>query len=185
MFYLFVGAVRSGKTISAICELKKFYDMGYTIYSNTHLEFNYKPLSRKMILLWEKVEFDLPPKTAMFIDEIGAWFDSRNSAYSNNKVFSYFINQLGKFTDDKSKGLTLIGTIQYFSGLDIRGRRATYNIIECKKVYEVKDEYIHVLRTWKLNRDLILKTFKREKVKFDIKDFKLYNTQQKIVSEIN
>lgn len=183
MFYLFIGQVRNGKTVSSVCELKKFAEQGYTIYSNTWLAFEYRVLTRKMVLEWEKNEIDMPPKTVFFIDEIGAWFDSRNSANSNNKVFSYFINQLGKFTQDKSKGLTVIGTTQFFSLMDIRGRRAVYKLCEITKLAEKEGEWIKVLRVWKLNNNLVLKTIKREVVIFDKDDFALYNTQQQIKSD--
>jgi hypothetical protein len=183
MLYLFVGMPRNGKTISGVVEIKSFYDAGYTIYSNTPLTFPYTKLTRKMIIEWEKVELNLPPKTAFFIDEIWAWFDSRNSANSNNKVFSYFINQLGKFTENKSLGLTIIGTTQFFMNLDIRGRRVTSKVCECKKIKEVEGEYIEVLRTWKQNRNLELKTVKREKVKFSKEDFNLYDTQANVKSD--
>ena len=185
MLYLFVGQVRSGKTCSVVNEVKKFFDEGYTIYSNTKLSFNYRPLTRKMILEWEKNEIDMPPKTVFLISELGAWFDSRNSQNSNNKCFSYFINQLGKFTDDKSKGLTIVSDTQFFSNIDIRGRRVCKYIIECKKVNEVVGEYIEVVRKWKINNNLVLKTFKIEKVRFTKEDFNLYDTQARVVSEIN
>jgi hypothetical protein len=183
MLYLFVGMPRQGKTISGICEIKTFYDNGYTIYSNTPLSFPHTPLTRKMIIEWEKVELNLPPKTAFFIDEIWAWFDSRNSANSNNKIFSYFINQLGKFTENKALGLTIIGTTQFFMNMDIRGRRVTSKVCECKKIEEKPNEYIKVLRIWKINKNLELKVVKREIVKFDMNAFKLYDTQANIKSE--
>jgi SpoVK/Ycf46/Vps4 family AAA+-type ATPase len=131
MLYLFVGPIRNGKTISVICEAKKFHDAGYTVYSNTPLSFDYITLTREMIIEWEKKKIDWPAKSIAVIDEIHAWFDSRNSMSSNNKAFSYFVTQLGKFTNDKQRGLTVIGTTQYFSQLDIRGRRITHEVIEC------------------------------------------------------
>lgn len=184
MLYLYIGQVRNGKTVSAVTELKRFHDAGYIVYSNTWLSFPFVPLFRKDIIEWEKINLNLPPKCVMFIDEIDKWFDSRNSANSNNKVFSYFVSQLGKFSDNKSMGLTLLGTTQFFSNMDIRGRRLTYKIIECKKLEEKENEWIKVLRVWKLNDNLILKTVKREIVLFDSEDFNLYNTQQSITSVI-
>ena len=182
LLYLFIGAVRNGKTISIVNEAKKFYDDGYTIYSNTKLNFDYQPLTRKMIIEWEKYDIAIQPKSVFVISEIHAWLDSRNSMSSNNKTFSYFLTQMGHFTDDKQKGLTIIADTQYFTQLDIRARRLTHNLIECIKLNEVENEYIDVLRIWKINNNLILKTFKKEVVRFNKEDFDLYNTQESIKS---
>jgi hypothetical protein len=185
MLYIFIGNPREGKTISMTMTAKDFYDAGYTIYSNTWFSFPFTPLTRKMLLDWEKQDLNLPAKSVMCIDELGAWFDSRNSQNSNNKIMSYFISQLGKFTSNKSKGLTVLGTTQYFSNIDIRGRRICSEIIECKKLEELENEWVKVFRVWKKNDNLVLKTFKRELVLFDKKDFDLYDTQKRITSEIN
>lgn len=183
MLYLFIGMVRNGKTISIVSEGKKFYDNGYTIYSNTILSFPYINLTREMILRFQKEKIDFQPKSVCIISELGAWVDSRNSMSSNNKVFSYFVSQLGKFTNNKQKGLTIISDTQFFSLIDIRVRRLCYNIIECIKINEVENEYIDVLRIWKINKNLVMKTFKKEVVRFNKEDFQLYNTQEQIISE--
>jgi hypothetical protein len=185
MLYIITGQVRSGKTLTAINETKKFYEAGYTIYSNIPLSFKYIPLTRKMILEWEKNDLDLPPKSMFLIDEIHAWFDSRNSGNSNNKIFSYFITQLGKFTENKSKGLTILGTTQFFGQIDIRGRRVTDTIIECKKLEEKEGEYVRVLRIYKKNNNLVIRTYKKEVVLFNQRDFELYDTQTKVKSDTN
>jgi hypothetical protein len=185
MLYLFVGFVRNGKTISIAVEGKEFYNNGYIVYSNTYLNFPYIELTRDMILKWQKNKIDFPPKAICIIDELGAWFDSRNSQASSNKTFSYFVSQLGKFTEDKQNGLTILATTQFFSNLDIRGRRLSHYIIECKKIKEIKNISIDVLRIWKKNNNLILKTFKKEIVRFTKEDFELYNTQQYITNEEN
>lgn len=183
MLYLFIGAVRNGKTISVVTEAKNFFNEGYTIYSNTHLSFPYIPLTREMIIQWEKHKIDWPPKSIAVISEIHAWFDSRNSMSSNNKTFSYFMTQLGKFTNDKQRGLTIIADTQYFSQLDIRGRRLTYEIIECIKIAEIDNVSVDVLRIWKRNKNLVLKPFRKEIVRFTKEDFALYDTQENIRSE--
>jgi SpoVK/Ycf46/Vps4 family AAA+-type ATPase len=183
MLYLFIGPVRNGKTVSSVVEAKKFFDEGYTVYSNTPLSFPYVELTREMIIQWEKHKIDFPTKSIALIDEIHAWFDSRNSMSSNNKTFSYFLTQLGKFTGDKQRGLTVIATTQYFTQLDIRGRRITYEICECKKVFEQDDVFVDVLRVWKRNDNLQLKVIKKELVRFTHEDFDLYNTQEAIKSE--
>jgi hypothetical protein len=182
MLYLFTGQIRNGKTVSAVCSIEDLYKLGYTIYSNIKLTFPYIKLTRKMILEWEKNDLDLPPKTAFVIDEMHAWFDSRNSQTSNNRVFSYFITQLGKFGGNKQTGLTVIGTTQFFTQLDIRGRRIVDKIIDCKKIEEIDNEYIIVRRTWKKNFNLNLKIIKKEIVKFTKEDFALYETQEKVKS---
>jgi hypothetical protein len=184
MLYLFIGMVRNGKTISIVNEAKKFYDEGYTIYSNTYLSFDFILLSREMILKFEKQKLDLPQKTVFVISEISAWFSSRNSMSSNNKIFSFFISQLGKFTNDKQKGLTILADTQFFSFLDKNGRQLTYYLIECKKINEIPNEYIDVLRIWKKNVNLIFKTFRKEVVRFDKNDFDLYDTQGQVISEV-
>lgn len=176
--------VRNGKTISVVVEAKKFYDAGYTIYSNTHLNFSYVELTREMILKFQKEKLDFPQKSVCVISEISAWFSSRNSMSSNNKIFGFFMSQLGKFTNDKQKGLTVLGDTQFFSFLDVQGRKLAYNVIECKKLNEVDNEYVDVLRIWYKNRNLELKVFKKEIVRFDKTDFALYDTQEQIISEV-
>lgn len=180
MLYLFIGQQRNGKTVSVVCEAKQLFNAGYTIYSNINLSFKYIPLLRKDILEFEKKEIILPPKTVFIIDEMHAWFDSRNSASSSNKIVSYFMSQLGHFTSDKREGLIILATTQKFSFIDVRGRYLVHKIIECTKVSEIEDEYIKVLRIIKLNENLVLKTIKRELVLFDKNDFALYDAQQQM-----
>lgn len=182
MLYLFIGMVRSGKTISVVNEAKKFFDNGYTIYSNTHLNFNYIELTREMIIKFEKEKLNLPPKTVFVISEISAWFSSRNSMSSNNKIFSFFMSQLGKFTNNKQKGLTIIADTQFFSFLDKNGRQLAYQVIECRKINEIENVSIDVLRIWKRNKNQVLKTFKKELVRFTKEDFDLYDTQGQVIS---
>lgn len=183
MLYLFIGPIRNGKTISVVTEAKKFFDEGYTVYSNTKLSFPFIELTREMIIEWQKKKIDWPAKSIAVISEIHAWFDSRNSMSSNNKTFSYFMTQLGKFTNDKQRGLTVIADTQYFTQLDIRGRRITYEVIECYKIAEVENVSVDVLRIWKRNDNLKLKTIKKEVIRFGKEDFKLYDTQENIMSE--
>jgi len=180
MLYLFIGQQRNGKTISVVCEAKRLFLLGYIVYSNIHLNFNYIPLTRKDILEFEKKEIILPPKTLFIIDEMHGWFDSRNSAQSSNKVISYFMSQLGHFTSDKREGLIILGTSQKFSFIDVRGRYLVHKIIECSKLSEVEDVYIKVLRVHKINDNLVLKTVKKEVILFDREDFNLYNTQEQM-----
>ena len=182
MLYLFIGMVRNGKTLSVVNEAKKFFDDGYTIYSNTILSFNYIHLTREMILKFEKEKLDLPPKTVFLISEISAWFSSRNSMSSNNKIFSFFLSQLGKFTHDKQRGLTILADTQFFSFLDKNGRQLTHELIECIKINEIDNEYVDVLRIWKRNKQLTFKTFRKEIVRFDKDDFALYDTQGVVLS---
>lgn len=181
--YIYIGAKRNGKTISVINEGENFYKEGYTIYSNISLSYPHIDLKRKDILEWEKKDLNLPAKCIFIIDEIHSWFDSRNSMNSNNKVFSYFMSQLGHFTSDKQRGLTILGTTQKFSFMDIRGRQLTDKIIECIKVEEKENEYVKILRIYKINRNDVLKTYKREFVLFDKSDFDKYDTQQQMKSE--
>jgi hypothetical protein len=183
MLYIFIGNIREGKTISIITEGKKFFDDGYTIFSNTPVKYRYTLLKRSDIINWEKEQIPIPSKCCFLIDEIHAWFDSRNSQSSNNKVFSYFMTQLGKFTDNKQKGLTILGTTQFFSQMDIRGRRIVDKVITCKKLEEKKDEYIIVYRKWQKNNNLVLHTTKKEIIKFSKEDFDLFDTQQEIKSQ--
>ena len=180
--YLYVGDPRSGKTISIEDEGQKFKEAGYTIYSNFKLAYPHEKLTRKMILEWEKKDLNLPTKAVFLIDEIHLWFDSRNSMNSNNKIFSYFFSQLGHFTGNKQKGLTILGTTQRFSFVDIRGRRLTHKVIECKKLEEKENEYIKVLRIYKLNKNEVLKIIKKETILFTKEDFDKYDTQEQMKS---
>jgi len=179
MFYLYTGQIRNGKTISMVYDASTMNREGYTVYSNIELSFPYVKLTKKMIVEWEEKDLDIPPKSMFIIDEMHSMFDSRQSM--NNIAFSYFITQLGKFGDDKQRGLTVLGTTQFFSQIDIRGRRVCKMLIECRKIDELDNEHVTILQTFRKNENLELRTVKRRVVKFDKKDFELYNTQEKIV----
>jgi len=137
----FFGNVRQGKTYSAIIELWKLYNAGYTIYSNTWLSFPYIPLTMDFMLDIVEQDLDLPYKCCFFIDELTIFADSRMSSSKRSRIFSYMILQSGKLsgTEKGTKnygdyGLILLYTAQFPHLIDKRVRSTTDIATECEKI---------------------------------------------------
>lgn len=129
----FLGNVRQGKTLSAVKELKKFYDLGYKVYSNTWLSFPHTPLTLDYILDIVEKDLDVPDNSIFFIDEIYIWCDARISASKRNRIVSYFILQTGKLGNNTDYGLILLYTTQYATQIDKRLRNTTDIAVFCEK----------------------------------------------------
>ena len=134
----FFGNVRQGKTYSAVIELKKLYDRGYNIYSNTPLSFKYIPLTIELLLDIIENDLDIKDNAVFFIDEIHVFgLDSRSSMSKRNKVISYFLLQTGKMNNSEKAsdfGLILIYTSQFTHLIDKRLKSVTDIAIECEKI---------------------------------------------------
>lgn len=130
----FFGNVRQGKTLGAVAELKNLYDNGYTIYSNTFLNFKYKPLDMDFLFDIVEKELDIEDNAVFFIDEIHIWLDSRISGSKRNRILSYFLLQSGKLGKNTDYGLIMLFTSQYPDQIDKRLRHTMDIGVQCEKI---------------------------------------------------
>jgi hypothetical protein len=175
----FFGNVRQGKTLGAVAELYKYYLNGFTIYSNTHLNFPYKPLTLDYILDIVEHDLDVEDNSVFFIDEIYIWQDSRVSGGKRNRIISYFLLQTGKLGVNKDFGLILMFTAQFPDQIDKRLRHVLDIAVECEKIVKgdrkVFIQCRHIFRGSKsYNYKLIMKNPEDY--------FSLYDTRKKIVA---
>jgi hypothetical protein len=137
----YFGNVRQGKTLSAVRELYKFHLLGYTIYSNTPLSFDYKPLTLDYLLDIVEKDLNVEDNSIFFIDEITLWADSRISAGKRNRIVSYFLLQSGKLGNNTDYGLILLFTAQFTHLIDKRLRHTLDIGVQCKKILFKGDKY--------------------------------------------
>ena len=177
MIIVYVGTVRQGKTLGAVIELKKFYDNGYIIYSNTWLSFPYKVLTLEYLFDIVEKELNLPDRCVFFIDEIHIWLDSRVGVSKRNRIVSYFLLQTGKLGIDTDFGLILLATTQFTHLIDKRLKDLIDILAECEKITYRGKKFFKQERTYFRGK----KTFKRiigfEGLK---KYYDLYDTRKKI-----
>lgn len=166
-----IGNVGSGKTLYCTrfaTRLKR------PIYSNYSLNLpNYEPLE-----LFDLI--NLPNNVNVFIDEAYAWIDSRASNRAVNRYCSYVILQSRKTWKD------FMVTAQMFSTLDLRFRKMSNIIVECKAI---GSQYYNGLKVpVKFHYKILNRETKRVKHKdlyFEnaIKYFGVYNTYEVIDSD--
>lgn len=129
-----LGDLRSGKTLTAVKELKKLYDNGYNIYSNIHLNFPSKKITLEQLEKIVETGHGFGDDDAVvFIDEIHIWLDSRVSVSKRNRIVSYFLLQTGKLGKSSDYGMIFIYTTQYADLIDKRLRKPTIISGFCEK----------------------------------------------------
>jgi hypothetical protein len=180
MIIVYVGNVRQGKTLSAVRELKKFYDAGYVIYTNTWVSFPHKILTLNFLLDIVEKEMDLPDRCIFFIDEIHMWLDARVSSSKRNRIVSYFLLQTGKLGIDTDYGLILLATTQFTHLIDKRLRDLVDILGECEKLIYKGKKYFKQEITYFKGK----KTYKRIRIFEGTKKlYSLYDTRKKIKIE--
>lgn len=134
---IFLGMQNSGKTLAMTFYGKLYKEKGFKIYSNYNLGFEHEKLTKEMIEDYTKSrkQFD---KTVFLIDEIYLFFDSRNSAYKSNKIFSYFVTQTSK------NDVILMGTAQFLNTVEKRLRDNCNNVIYCNRVVKTKNGFMNI-----------------------------------------
>jgi len=178
----FFGNVRQGKTLSAVIELKKLYDAGYKIYSNTALSFDYTPLTLDFVLDIVEKDLDLPDNSVFFVDEFYIWCDARISGSKRNRIVSYFLLQTGKLGKNTDYGLILLFTAQYSHQIDKRLRSVIDIGIECEKInYGVEKFFIQNVYVYKGSKSFSY----RKLIKGLPEYYELYDTRRKIRVEMH
>lgn len=176
----FFGNVRQGKTLSAVKELKTYYDNGYNIYSNTWLNFPFKPLTIDYLLDIVEKDLDVEDNSVFFIDEFHIYCDSRISGSKRNRIISYFLLQTGKLGKNTDYGLILLFTSQFPDQIDKRLRHLIDIAIQCEK-YVIKDKKLFIQTRYIYKGD---KSFSYKKIlKNPETYFNLYDTRKKIKYE--
>lgn len=173
----YFGNVRQGKTLSAVRELKKFYDEGYHIFSNTWLSFDFTPLELDYILDIVEKGIDVPDKSVFFIDEIYIWQDSRVSGSKRNRIISYFLLQTGKLGESTDYGLILLFTAQYPDQIDKRLRHVMDIAVLCEKISLKGEKYFKLIKYF-FRGDKSYSSGKVYRATSD--DYALYDTRKRI-----
>lgn len=96
------------------------------------IEYAIKKLSNKKTSLNDtqlKAIMNSKEPKNLFLDEIGKWWDSRNSSSQLNRFFAYFVDQTRK------RNMNLYCTDQHSGGFDLRGRQVTDHLIKCVGQY--------------------------------------------------
>lgn len=121
----FVGPRGSGKSASMVLEAYRWYQKGYTVFSNIDLSFEHQPYTAKMI---ENFASDKNPlsRAVVLIDEAHVLLDSRSSVTKRNKIISYFILQTRK------RDVHVLYTTQSFHQIEKRLRDQSDMLISCK-----------------------------------------------------
>lgn len=128
MVLIYTGPMGSSKSLSMVREAKKYYDRGYKVYSNFHLNFPFEWMDKDLLRKMIRGEFELE-NAVLLLDEIHQIADSRRTQGKKNINFSYIINQ------SRKKSVRIMGTTQFFSQLDVRLRLATSVLVQCSRKF--------------------------------------------------
>ena len=168
--FLFHGKKGSGKTLNAVKCLYEKYKEGRTIYSNIHLNFPHKPITKEV--LNEILKQNFLSEAVIFLDEVHTIVDCRRSMTGNSIKFGAF------FTQSRKRNVDVIGTTQFIGQVDIRFRNNCDYFLEHKKIYidrKIQNPKFIILVSWFDNMYNYLKpTF----IKSPSDYFNLYDTNQ-------
>lgn len=181
----FLGDMRSGKTLSAVKELKKLYDKGYNIYSNIHLNFPHKRITLEQLetIVENGVGFG-DDDAVVFVDEWHINFgDSRTSMTKKNRIISYFLLQTGKLGRSSDYGLILLYSTQYAENIDRRLRKATALTCFCEKFKFNQNGIIRNVFKNEYHQIINGEEYIREEIFFGDKYYSLYDTREIVSME--
>lgn len=135
MIILYTGRRGCGKTLSMVKDAKKFFENGWTIYSNIELNFSHEYMNDDDIL---KINADSKiDNCVLMIDELQVVLDSRRSMAKKNIEFSHFIQQIRK------RNIVLLCTTQFGGTVDLRFRQ--HVDVEARPNYKKKWHVCEVL----------------------------------------
>ena len=177
MIVLYKGARGKGKTLTMCKDALNFQNKGWKVYSNMNDLKVGEYISNEYILSIDKKEKKIF-NCVLIIDEIQTLFDSRTSTRTQNRDFSYFLQQIRK------RNVVLLCTTQFSNTIDKRLRQhldilAVPNFL--KKYLLCRVKYIDLRTIEDLEIGLGLTEPNFIEVVFDCrKIFKLYNTEELI-----
>lgn len=163
----FTGNMGSGKTLSLVSEIYKYYKLGYKIYSNVAFSFPHEKLTLADLIEYNQNDYTLKD-CVVVIDEAHIFLDSRTSYAKRNLVISYFLTQTRK------KSVKLFYTTQKIHQIDKRLRENTDIIIECSS-FKIKDR-LYIVQTKIFTYDYRIV----KKLLYANPYFSLYDTNQVI-----
>lgn len=114
MIVLYKGRIGSGKTLTMVKDAYQYYQEGYKIYANFQLAFGEYISGEEVLKLDKQSKLK---NCVLVLDEVQTFFDSRNFKKSENKDFSYFIQQIRK------RNIIILCTAQYVNTIDLRLRQ--------------------------------------------------------------
>lgn len=127
MIILYKGRRGCGKTLTMVKDALKFYNKGWTIYSNFNVYIPHKRLSNQDIINLPNTNIN---DCVLLIDEIQTIIDSRRSMKGDNLNFSYFIQQIRK------RNIILLCTTQFTRTTDLRLREHVDVIVKPKMIHK-------------------------------------------------
>jgi hypothetical protein len=169
------GQIGSGKTLTLTYLGYSKYKEGKKILSNYRLKYKHEIISKEVLSHYTDSDTSIKDCT-MLIDEMQTVLDCRDSGKKDNKLLSYMILQTRK------RGVDLFYTTQQFWNVEIRLRRNTDLLIECRPIYSIvkgKKSLKSILLSFWIPSGSEVMTYKGRKL---IKDpsslFKLYDTYE-------
>jgi ABC-type multidrug transport system ATPase subunit len=173
------GEMGSGKTLLLTILGKYAYDMGYKIYSNYKVNFEYTPVD-----IFQLLDMNLE-NCVLLLDEAYNYLDARLSQTQINTLLSHLVFQTRK------RNVHLLFTAQLLRSVDVRLRNLLNLIIVAQKVnkgfkYTIFKEtkvfslylkekdakkFYTLYNTYEVIEDEIFK-MKKEKLKLDIEKLK-------------
>jgi GTPase SAR1 family protein len=127
----FVGKMGSGKTLSCVREIHKYYLRGYKVMSNFHLNFPHTLINFEELYMMAEQQTEMN-NVVIALDEVHILLDSRSGMGNTNKVMTFWLNQTRKM------GVKLFYTTQYEHQVDKRLRSGTDIIIFCEGLHVMK-----------------------------------------------
>ena len=123
----FIGKMGSGKTLSLVREIYKYFLKGYTVYSNFGLSFEHTPIDFSTLYKWVEEQKQLD-NVVIALDEVHIMLDSRSGMSKKSKTMTFWLNQTRKM------GVKLFYTTQYMHQVDKRLRSGTDVFVFCEGV---------------------------------------------------
>lgn len=138
MIRIYTGLLGSGKTLSMIRDMLNDYKQGKKIITNLVTKFSSTELSKEFFEDFSKDKTKELFNCTIAIDELHIFLDSRRSTSKINRATSYFILQTRK------RQVTLRGTSQFFSQIELRLRNVTDYLTECRSFVKKGNNFIKV-----------------------------------------
>jgi hypothetical protein len=138
MIRIYIGLLGSGKTLSMVRDMINDKKKGKKIITNLVTNFESTTLSKEFFKDFSKDKTGELFNCTLAIDELHIFLDSRRSTSKRNTAISYFILQTRK------RGVTLRGTSQFFSQVEIRLRNVTDYLTECRSYIKKGKDFIKV-----------------------------------------
>ena len=150
MIIIFLGGVGSGKTLSAVREIRRRNQFALTNFKLKNIK-EYHRLKYENIIIpaekksdysvnwkfWEKVRKS-HKYFSIYLDEIHNIMDARASTSVDNRILSRWLSQIRKMTSDNEYN-NLVAISQKIRRIDVNLRELAHLFVECRKI-EIGDK---------------------------------------------